>query len=134
MDNSHKYDDMLYLPHHVSPTRVRMPIGDRAAQFAPFQAMVGYGDAVKEASRLTDEMVELDENRKSMLNEKLQMILEMGGSSPEVTITYFVPDQRKEGGSYLTITGEIKKVDEYEQMIVMMDGCRIPLNRVIEID
>ena len=130
----HKYDDIINLPHHTSPTRPRMSSIDRAAQFSPFAALTGYDAAVKETARLTDERIELDENRKSFLNEKLQMIAENSQEHPMVTITYFQPDERKAGGSYVNVTDKAKKIAEYGREIVMEAGTRIPIEQIYEIE
>lgn len=128
------YDDIIDLPHHVSKTRPRMSNLDRAAQFSPFAALVGYDAAVKETARRTDERVELEENQKTILNEKLQLVLDQVEPAPEIQITYFLPDKKKFGGSYVTVSGQIKKVDTYEQEIVLKNGIKVPLTDVIEID
>ena len=99
-----KYDDIIHLPHHVSATRPRMPMLDRAAQFSPFVALTGYEAAVRETARLTDQRVELDESAKAELDRKLRLLLSLPGQ-PEASITYFRPDERKEGGAYETVTG-----------------------------
>ena len=133
-DKIRNYDDIIDLPHHVSTTRPRMTNMDRAAQFSPFAAVVGYDAAVKETARLTDARVEMDENSKTILNEKLQMILEHSDRNPEIMITYFVQDSKKAGGAYVSTTGILKKVDAYEQVLVMRDGTRIPLSDIFEIE
>lgn len=133
-DNNRNYEDIIDLPHHVSATRPRMSNIDRAAQFSPFAALVGYDAAVKETARLTDDWMELDENSKTILNEKLHMVLEHAEMNPEIIITYFVKDTKKAGGAYVTTTGILKKVDTYEQMLVMRDGIRIPLADIFEIE
>lgn len=132
-DMLHPYDDILHLPHHVSAKRTQMPIADRAAQFSPFAALTGYDDAVKETARLTDEQIELDENSKTILNEKLEMILERLGERPSVQITYFRPDDRKAGGAYVAVTGIVRKVDAYERTVMLEDGTRILLDRIYDI-
>lgn len=133
-EDKNRYDEIIDLPHHVSSTRPRMSIADRAAQFAPFAALVGYDDAVQETARLTDERVELDENSKSVLDAKLRMIMELAGSAPDVRFTYFVPDEKKAGGAYVSVAGRIKKLDTYEQVIVLENGTRIPINQIIELE
>lgn len=133
-NDKHKYDDMLHLPHHVSPRRPQMPLSDRAAQFSPFAALTGHEAAIKETARLTDERIELDENRKSILNGKLQMILEYVEQHPEITVTYFVPDEKKSGGAYTTFTGCVKKINLYEKTLVMKEGMRIPIEQIYEIE
>ena len=130
----HKYDDIIHLPHHASPTRPRMSIIDRAAQFSPFAALTGYDAAVKETARLTDERIELDESRQIILNEKLLMVAERMREHPVVTITYFLPDERKAGGSYVNVTDNVKKIDEYERMVIMAEGTRIPIEQIYEIE
>ena len=108
------YDDIIGLPHHVSEVHPQMGRIDRAAQFSPFAALTGYSDAIRETGRLTEERVELDEDMK--IEE---------GDYPEAAITYFQPDNRKEGGSYVTVSGRVKKIDGYGQALVMVDGRRV---------
>ena len=127
------YDDILHLPHPTSKKHPRMSIAARAAQFAPFAALPGYGDAIKETARLTDQQLELDENEKALLNEKLQLLRQHLPGKPKITITYFVPDTKKAGGSYQTITGFVKKLQEYERRLIMTNGTIIPLDTIIEL-
>ena len=129
-----KYADIIHMPHHVSPNRPKMSDDDRAAQFSPFAALTGYEDAVTEAGRLTDKEFCLSEDEKTVLNEKMQMILEVLGDEPVVTITYFVPDNRKSGGAYVTVTGVVKEILEYDRMIVLTDKTSIPIEQIREID
>ncbi|ARP50216.1 MULTISPECIES: hypothetical protein [Caproicibacterium] len=128
------YDDIINLPHHISATRSHMTAIDRAAQFSPFAALTGYEAAIKETARLTDERVELDEYAKDALREKLQIITDRIKEHPEITITYFQPDAKKKGGAYVTAVGSAKKIDEYEQVVVMTDGTVIPIDETISID
>ena len=128
-----KYENIINLPHHVSKTRPQMTITDRAAQFSPFAALTGYDAAIEETGRITDSFIELDENRKSVLNEKLQLILKHIKEQPEVTLTYFQPDNRKTGGNYVDITGYVKKIDEYEQRIIMTNGIGIEIWKIYNI-
>ena len=132
--DKYQYDDIINLPHHTSPTRPRMSAIDRAAQFSPFAALTGYDAAVKETARLTEERIELDEYAKADLDAKLQMIHDCFADKPEISITYFVPDERKAGGAYVTVTGTIKKIDTYEQNLIMTEGQIIPINEIIQID
>ena len=129
-----KYDKIMGLPHHVSKTRPQMPMSDRAAQFAPFAALTGYDAAIKETGRLTDERIELDVEALSALDMKYQLLMEALDEAPEVTITYFQPDERKAGGKYVSATGAVKKVDDFERRITMRDGTRIPMDDVLSID
>lgn len=129
-----KYDEIMGLPHHVSRTRPQMPMSDRAAQFAPFAALTGYDSAIKETGRLTDEKIELDEEALTTLDMKYQFLMDALDDEPEVTITYFQPDERKAGGKYVSATGTVKKVDDFERRIAMRDGTKIPMDDVLSID
>ena len=129
-----KYDEIMGLPHHVSKTRPQMPMSDRAAQFAPFAALTGYDAAIKETGRLTDERIELDVEALSALDMKYQLLMEALDEAPEVTITYFRPDERKAGGKYVSAVGTVKKIDDFERRITMRDGTRIPMDDVLSID
>ena len=121
--DSHRYDDIIHLPHHVSTAHPPMPAADRAAQFSPFAALTGHEAAIRETARLTDERAELDENAKAVLDEKLRMIQEMLPAHPEITVTYFQPDAKKSGGAYVSVTGRVKKLDLYRQCL--FDGGRV---------
>jgi len=127
------YDDIINLPHHVSATHPRMSAINRAAQFAPFAALTGYDAAIKETARLTDRRIELDDHEKSALDEKLAMILERIQDAPVVDITFFLPDEKKEGGAYVTVSGPVKKIETYERLVIMADGQRIPITEIVEI-
>ena len=129
-----KYDKIMGLPHHVSKTRPQMPMSDRAAQFAPFAALTGYDAAIKETGRLTNERIELDVEALSALDMKYQLLMEALDEAPEVTITYFQPDERKAGGKYVSAVGAVKKIDDFERRITMRDGTRIPMDDVLSID
>lgn len=130
---SAKYEDIINLPHHVSKTRPQMPMSDRAAQFAPFAALTGYDSAIKETGRLTDKRIELDEEALTALSMKLQFLMDAIDEEPEVEITYFKPDERKAGGSYLKITGIVKKLDEYERVLVLISGQKIKLDDIMDV-
>ena len=121
MTETHKYDDIINLPHHVSHSRPRMSNYDRAAQFSPFAALTGYGDAVKETERITDNKLELAEDEKQLLNEKMQILLENLDDNPKITVTYFEPDKKKSGGVYLTKIGNVKEIDIIGQKIIFTD-------------
>ena len=132
--NTTKYDDIIHLPHHVSTKHPQMPIVDRAAQFSPFAALTGHDAAIKETARLTDQRIELDESQKKFLNEKLLLIAEEIEKHPVRSITYFVPDMKKEGGAYVRISGAVKKIDTDNRWILMEEGERIPIDEIIEIE
>ena len=129
-----KYEDIIHLPHHVSKTRPQMSLLDRAAQFSPFAALSGHGIAIKETARLTDARIEPDENVKEILSNRLQIIADRLDEQLEIEIVYFQPDMRKVGGAYDTVTGTIKKIDEYERIVIMDDGTSIPIDEIISID
>ena len=129
-----KYDEIMGLPHHVSKTRPQMPMSDRAAQFAPFAALTGYDAAIKETGRLTDKRIELDVEALSALDMKYQLLMEALDEAPEVTITYFRPDERKAGGKYVSAVGAVKKIDDFERRITMQDGAKIPMDDVLSIE
>ena len=131
---SSAYDDLLNLPHHTSAVQPAMPMQNRAAQFAPFAALVGYDALIRETARLTDQKVELDESVKAELNEKLRLLLELLPQQPEVTITYFQQDSRKAGGAYRTTSGIVRKFLHSENLLVMMDGSKIPVDAIAALD
>lgn len=126
----HNYDDIIHMPHHTSPNRRRMTNIERGAQFSPFAALTGYEAAVEEAAGLTDEKRELSEDMKAILDAKLQILAEHLDDEPIVTITYFVPDNKKAGGSYVSTTDVVKTIDEYERCVVMMDRSKIFIEQI----
>lgn len=128
------YNDIIYLPHHVSPTRPQMSMRDRAAQFSPFAALTGYDAAIRETARLTQERVELDEQELAVLDRKFQLLLEQLEQCPRVTITWFVPDELKQGGRYLTITDVVKKVDAAARFVLLQNAGRICMDDIVEIE
>ena len=127
------YEDIINLPHHVSLKHPQMSMEARAAQFAPFAALTGYDDAIKETARLTDKRIEIDDGLKVVLNNKLQIIQENIKNNLEVTFTYFIKDKKKTGGKYITKIGIVKKIDINQQYILLMDKTKIPINEVINI-
>lgn len=129
-----KYKDIINLPHKQSSKRPHMSLLDRAAQFAPFAALVGYDDAIKETGRLTDERIEMSEEKLAVLNSRYQILVDHLGEEPEVSITYFVPDIYKTGGSYIEKTGLVKKLDNYERLITLVDGTRILMDDVLALE
>ena len=128
-----KYEDIINLPHHVSKTRPQMSMLERAAQFSPFAALNGYDDAVKETGRLTDERIELGDEERDLLDRKQLYLQEIIADRPEITVTFFVPDEKKSGGSYTAITGNLKRVALYERLLVLTDGKKIPLDDIADI-
>ena len=136
MNDSGKYDDIIKLSHHISKKHPQMSMEERAAQFAPFAALVGYEDAVEETARITTKRIELNEEEKNALDIKLQMLNEQIRIQiyPNVTIMYFVPDLKKDGGKYIKISGMVKKIDEYKQLIILDDKTEISINEIISIN
>ena len=128
------YEDIINLPHHISSRRPQMPLENRAAQFAPFAALTGYGSAVAETARLTDKRIILDEHAMEDLAIRLNILKEEIDDNPEIAVIYFLPDKKKDGGAYVTVNGALKKIDEYESLIVLISGEKIPLDDIVNID
>jgi len=133
VEDKHRYDDIINLPHPTSAKHPRMSAIDRAAQFSPFAALTGYDAAVKETARLTDQRIELDEYAKAALDERLRIVQDNICEHPEVTVTFFLPDERKTGGAYVDHTGNVKKVDVYQNCLVMKDGAEIPIYEIVDL-
>lgn len=133
-DDRHRYDDIINLPHHVSGVHPPMKVRDRAAQFAPFSALTGYGEVVKEAARVTEERKELDESRKAVLDGELRLVRERILTEPVVTFTYFIPDMKKAGGTYVTVTDKVKRFDDQEHCVVLKDGTYIPIDEIVGVE
>ena len=127
------YDDIINLPHHVSSTRPHMPMIDRAAQFQPFRALTGYEDTVRETARLTQERVELTDEERARLDVILQTLADSIGSHPQVVLTYFQPDKKKAGGAYITATGQLKRIDDIEGVLILLGGERIVIEDLLDI-
>lgn len=125
------YDDIIRLPHHVSQNHPQMSMHDRAAQFAPFAALTGYESAVGETARLTSERRELDPQEAEELNRRLTDLAARLKDRPKVTIEYFVPDERKSGGAYVTMTGRVRNISVLERLLVMEDGTEIPMEDIV---
>ena len=130
---THDYDDIINLPHYEPKHHPRMSMWNRAAQFAPFAALTGYDAAIQESNRVTEDWINLEESGNEELNRKMELILSKLSEQPHVTIEYFVPDEHKEGGSYQSYTGNVKRIDEYEQTMVMTDGKKIILRMITNI-
>ena len=128
------YDDILHLPHHVSEKHPPMSRLDRAAQFSPFAALTGFEAAVEETTRLTDRRIDLDEGEKAAIDQQLTLVQERLPDLITVTITYFVPDKKKVGGAYVNVSGTIKKIDDYERMVILYDETSIPIDDIFHIN
>ena len=129
MDN---YSDIINLSRPVSK-RPRMSLEQRSAQFAPFAALTGYEGQVKETARLTNKKIEINEELKEILNQKIQLIQKKIKEQPQIEITYFIPDSKKEGGKYETVTNSVKKIDTYKGEIILIDGTTIAIDEIIDI-
>lgn len=129
-----RYADIIDLPHHRSPSRPPMPMGDRAAQFSSFAALSGYEEAVTETARLTEARSELTEDKKQLLDETLRLLLELSEQPPLVRLTRFLPDKRKAGGAYVALTCRVASVDTYEGCLILTDRRRIPIGDIMEIE
>ena len=132
-NEKNKYDDIIMLPHHVSKKHPQMPLLNRAAQFSPFAALTGHDAAIQETQRLTDSFIEIGGSREIKLNEQLLLIRHNLDKRPQLKITYFQPDERKSGGSYITVCGRIKKIDEYNRQIIFVDGTVLPIDHIFSI-
>jgi len=127
------YEDIIDFPCPTSERHPRMSMANRAAQFSPFAALTGYDDAVRETARRTDSRAELTEEEKAILDAKLQTLSERIGSQPAVSFTWFRPDGKKEGGTYLTVKGMVKKFDSLAGEVVLTDGQRIPIEDILDV-
>lgn len=128
------YDDIINLPHHVSPRRPQMSRHDRAAQFSPFAALTGHGAAIRETARLTESQKELDADYADILDQKIRQLRQHCGEAVQVTVRYFEPDARKSGGAYVTVSGRLKKIDEQRGLLILGDQTEIPFSRITELD
>ena len=128
------YDDIIDLPHHVSETHPPMSRADRAAQFSPFAALTGYDAAVRETARVTERRIELDEGVKAELNARLNCILEHLPEHPRVSITYFMPDEKKSGGAYRTVTGTVRKLDSFAKTLTLVDGTVVSMEEMVHVE
>lgn len=133
LKNTHKYDDIIDSPRPVCNRRSRMTNYDRAAQFSPFAALTGFDAAIAETARLTDTRIELGEDGRVMLDEALARLQQELPSQPEVTATWFVYDERKAGGTYVTAKGRAKRLDMHTGTLLLTDGRIIPLREIISL-
>lgn len=131
---NHSYDDIIDLPHHVSNTRSHMSMRDRAAQFSPFAALTGYDAAIRETGRLTESRIDLSEESRAALDRRQSFLMKHISEHPEVTVTYFVHDERKAGGAYITVTGRVKRVVEDMRQLILLNGMKIPFDEIIELE
>ncbi len=128
------YDDIIQLPHPTSARHPRMSLSGRAAQFSPFAALSGHSAALAETARLTDRQIELSDDDKAVLDQKQRILLEHIKEQPEIAVTWFQPDEKKDGGQYITTTGRLKRVDEFACMLLLKDGSNIPISHIIGLE
>lgn len=133
-NDEHKYDDIINLPHYVSRKRVHMSLHDRAAQFAPFAALTGHQESIQETARLTDDKIELDNGQIEKINELLYEISNNISQRRKVAVTYFKSDELKNGGSYLTDIGIVKKINSNEKYVIMESGMKIFMDNIVELE
>ena len=127
------YEDIINLPHHISKKYPRMSLEARSAQFAPYAALTGYDEVLAETARITNARIEIDENLKTIIDSKLQIIREKIKNKPQISVVYFVPDLKKNGGKYVTVNGNVKKIDEYRNVLVLDDNTEIEIEEIIDI-
>ncbi|MCD8323845.1 MAG: hypothetical protein LUC32_02670 [Clostridiales bacterium] len=125
-----EYNDIIDLPHPTSRNHPRMSPENRAAQFAPFAALTGHGAAIRETARLTEERQELGEDAVACLDRKLRLVVENIETRPVITFTYFVPDEKKSGGAYVTHSGAVKRVDHHARAVILADETVIPIGQI----
>ncbi|MFT3952715.1 MAG: hypothetical protein QM689_12385 [Oscillospiraceae bacterium] len=128
------YEDIIKLPRHISATRQRMSLRDRAAQFSPFAALAGYDAEVKETARLTDEKLALNEYKAAQIDTCLQMLIDNAAERPTVSITFFKPDEKKSGGAYVTVSDHFRRIDESDYTVVLTSGMKIPIADIYAMD
>jgi len=128
------YDNIINLPHPTSKRHPRMSLHDRAAQFSPFAALSGHAAALAETTRLTDRKIELDEDTRAELDRRQAVLLEQISEQPEITVTWFQPDAKKDGGRYIVSTGRLKRIHEADQVLILADGLRIPIGDIVELE
>ena len=129
-----KYDDIIHLPHPESKKHPRMSLHDRAAQFSPFAALTGHSAAIDETARLTEQKLELNEERQAELDRMWQYLLEKGQERPIIRLTYFVKDEKKSGGLYQTVKERLKKIDPYKRTILLQDGINVYYHDIFELE
>lgn len=129
-----RYDDIIDLPHHISNRHPHMPVSGRAAQFAPFAALTGYDSAIRETARQTDQKLELSDQAKALLDQKQQILFHFAPQHPNITVTYFKPDARKAGGSYVSVSGQFHSIDSLKRLLILTDKICIPLDDILDLE
>lgn len=134
MTINNNYDDIINLPYYTSSRRNCISASDRAAQFSSFAALTGFEAEIDEAARFTDSRLEADDDRKSKIDAYLQLLIDTQLQQPEISVTYFIPDIKKEGGFYITQTSCFKRIDEYEYTLILTNGTKIPIHDIYDIE
>ena len=133
MTDKFPYEDIINLPRPVSKKHTQPPLSERAARFAPFAAITGYEEMVLEEARVTEEKIELDESALTILNAKLNILQNCLSQSTEITVTYFVPDKKKNGGAYRTVTGIVKRIDPYQKILILQNDEKIQIEKIYDL-
>lgn len=127
------YDDIIHLPRPVSKKHPPMPLSKRAAQFLPFAALTGFEGEIAETARLTQAAPELGEDALMALDAQLSLLRQRLPEQPEVTVTCFIPDEKKTGGHFETLTGQVRRLDEIERALILTDGVKIDMDTIVEL-
>lgn len=131
--SENKYEDIINMPHHVSTRHMHMSMYDRSAQFAPYAALTGYGDEVKETARLTDDWMDIDADVKAYLDENLKIIASKIESRPRISVTFFIKDAKKDGGEYTNVVGKLRRIDEVNQTLILENSIEIKISSIIDL-
>ncbi len=127
------YDDIIDRPRPVSKKHPPMPMTKRAAQFLPFAALTGFEGEIAEAARLTEPVPELGEDALVALDEQLALLRQRLSEQPEITLTRFIPDEKKTGGHYESQTGRVRRLDEVHRLLILTDGAKIDIDTIVEL-
>jgi len=131
---NNNYDDIIDLPHHVSSRHARMSRENRAAQFAPFAALTGYDASVREEARLTGAKLPLTDEQIDIMNAKMAFLTEKASEHPEISLTFFLADDRKEGGKYVTVTDRLNRIDTVEGVLILSKRNKIALDDILNVE
>lgn len=134
MSPTHKYDDIIGLSRPVSRVKRPMSAAERAAQFSPFAALTGFEAVIDETARYTASRGELSEDEKALLNEKLMLLQDALTEMPEARFEFFRPDERKEGGEYVSVTGRVKRIDSLARCLLLQSGEAIAIDDIYSIE
>lgn len=133
MESYKYYGDIIELPRHISKRHTPMNIQNRAAQFAPFSALTGHNDEVMEKTRLTEDFIYLDESQIDNINQELNYIIDNFSSIESIFIKYFIKDEKKQGGRYESKRQGVKKIDTYNNILILQDNTKINFENILKI-